>query len=95
MQNLPQGKQLHRACLRKQLTMGAEMTGDATVPIIISHVFHDGLVLLKSAEERGSEGIVSKRKDLRYQSDTCSHWRKTKSGIWFEANKDRFEKMRK
>ena len=61
---------------------------------MFSPAFPDGQALLEAAEERGLEGIVSKRKDLRYQSGTCGHWRKTKSAIWVEANKDRFEKMR-
>ena len=63
-------------------------------PIMFSPAFPDGEALLEAAEQRGLEGIVSKRKGLRYQSGTCGHWRKTKSAIWVEANKDRFEKMR-
>ena len=45
----------------------------------------DGLALLRVAEERGLEGIVSKRRDAPYRSGECRDWRKVKTLVWREA----------
>jgi ATP-dependent DNA ligase len=40
-------------------------------PVTLSEPFEDGLALLRVAEERGLEGIVSKRRDAPYRSGEC------------------------
>jgi ATP-dependent DNA ligase len=42
------------------------------------------------AEERGLEGIVSKRRDAPYRSGECRDWRKVKTLVWREANRERW-----
>jgi ATP-dependent DNA ligase len=37
------------------------------------------------AEQRGLEGIVSKRRDAPYKSGECRDWRKVKTAAWREA----------
>jgi len=39
--------------------------------VSLSEPFEDGLALLRVAEERGLEGIVSKRRDAPYRSGEC------------------------
>ena len=39
------------------------------------------------AEERGLEGIVSKRRDAPYRSGECRDWRKVKTLVWREVNR--------
>jgi len=51
-----------------------------------SESFEDGLALLRVAEERGLEGVVSKRRDAPYRSGECRDWRKVKTQAWREAN---------
>ena len=41
-------------------------------------------------EERGIEGIASKRKDAPYRSGKCD-WIKVKTRAWREVNKNRGE----
>jgi bifunctional non-homologous end joining protein LigD len=55
-----------------------------------SELFEDGLALLRVAEERGLEGIVSKRRDAPYRSGECRDWRKVKTTAWREANRERW-----
>jgi len=50
----------------------------------------DGLVLLRVAEERGLEGVVSKRRDAPYRSGECRDWRKVKTVAWREAKRERW-----
>src|SRR5262249_24954816 len=50
----------------------------------------DGLALPRVAEERGLEGIVSKRRDAPYRSGECRDWRKVKTVAWREASKKRW-----
>jgi len=40
----------------------------------------DGLALLRAAEQRALEGVVSKRCDATYRSGECRDWRKVKTG---------------
>jgi len=42
------------------------------------------------AEERGLEGIVSKRRDAPYRSGECRDWRKVKTAAWRKANRERW-----
>jgi bifunctional non-homologous end joining protein LigD len=65
--------------------------------VSLSEPFEDGLALLRVAEQRGLEGVVSKRRDAPYQSGDCRDWRKVKTQAWREANRERwrlFEKVR-
>ena len=58
--------------------------------VSLSEPFEDGLALLRVAEERGLEGIVSKRRDAPYRSGECRDWRKVKTVAWREANRERW-----
>ena len=49
------------------------------------------LALLRVAEERGLEGIVSKRRDAPYRSGECRDWRKVKTVAWRETNRERWQ----
>ena len=80
-----------RACLRVLL----ERFGCPAVSL--SEPFEDGRALLRAAEGRGLEGIVSKHRDAPYRSGECRDWRKVKTAAWREANRERwrlFEKAR-
>ena len=80
-----------QACLRALL----ERFGCPAISL--SEPFEDGLALLRVAEQRGLEGIVSKRRDAPYRSGECRDWRKVKTQAWHEANRERwrlFEKAR-
>jgi len=58
--------------------------------ICLSEPFEDGLALLRVAEKRGLEGVVSKRRDAPYRSGECRDWRKVKTAAWREANRERW-----
>ena len=58
--------------------------------VSLSEPFEDGLALLRVAEERGLEGIVSQRRDAPYRSGECRDWRKVKTVAWREANRERW-----
>jgi len=58
--------------------------------VSLSEPFEDGPALLRVAEERGLEGIVSKRRDAPYRSGECRDWRKVKTTAWREANRERW-----
>src|SRR5215831_13032782 len=58
--------------------------------VSLSEAFEDGLALLRAAEARGLEGIVSKRRDSPYRSGDCRDWRKVKTAAWREANRERW-----
>jgi ATP-dependent DNA ligase len=45
--------------------------------VSLSGPFEDGLALLRLAEERGLEGVVSKRRDAPYRSRECRDWRRS------------------
>jgi bifunctional non-homologous end joining protein LigD len=55
-----------------------------------SETFMAGLALLRAAEKRGLEGVVSKRRDAPYRSGDCRDWRKVKTDAWREANRERW-----
>jgi len=59
--------------------------------ISLSESFEDGLALLRVAEQRGLEGVVSKRRDAPYRSGECRDWRKIKTTAWCEANRERWK----
>ena len=58
--------------------------------VSLSEPFEDGLALLRVAEQRDLEGIVSKRRDAPYRSGECRDWRKVKTMAWREANRERW-----
>jgi ATP-dependent DNA ligase len=55
-------------------------------PLVKRH--EDGLALLRVAEARGLEGVVSKRRSAPYRSGECRDWRKVKTLAWREANSE-------
>jgi len=59
-----------QACLQVLL----ERFGCPTISL--SEPFEDGMTLLRVAEQRGLEGVVSKRRDAPYRSGECRDWRK-------------------
>ena len=61
----------------------------------LSEPFEDGLALLRVAERRGLEGVVSKRRDAPYRSGECRDWRKVKTTAWREANRERWHLFEK
>ena len=63
--------------------------------VSLSEPLEDGLALLRVAEERGLEGIVSKRRDAPYRSGECRDWRKVKTTAWREANRERWRLFEK
>ena len=63
--------------------------------VSLSEPFEDGLALLRVAEERGLEGIVSKRRDAPYRSGEWRDWRKVKTLTWREANRERWRLFEK
>ena len=58
--------------------------------VSLSEPFEDGLALLCVAEQRGLEGVVSKRRDAPYRSGECRDWRKVKTSAWREVNRERW-----
>ena len=50
--------------------------------VSLSDHFEDGLALLRVAEERGLEGVVSKRRDAPLGPGECQNWRKVKTAVW-------------
>ena len=48
--------------------------------------FDDGAKLLEAAEQRGLEGIVSKRQASAYSSGPSRDWVKIKTATWRAAN---------
>ena len=58
--------------------------------ICLSEPLEDGMALLRVAEQRGLEGVVSKRRDAPYRSGECRDWRKVKTAAWREANRERW-----
>ena len=58
--------------------------------ISLSEPFEDGMALLRVAEQRALEGVVSKRRDAPYRFGECQDWRKVKTTAWREANRERW-----
>ena len=58
--------------------------------VLASETFDDGEALMRAAEKRGLEGVVSKRRHSLYRSGPCQDWRKVKTTAWREANKERW-----
>ena len=60
-------------------------------PIRLSETFNDAERLLVACEERGLEGIVSKRAAAPYVSGKTHSWIKVKCKAWREANRERYK----
>ena len=75
--------------VRRQACLQALMERFGCPAISLSESFGDSLALLRVAEERGLEGVVSKRRDAPYRSGECRDWRKVKTIAWREANRER------
>ena len=76
--------------VKRQARLQALLERFGCPPVSLSEPFEDGLALLRVAEERGLEGIVSKRRDAPYRSGECRDWRKVKTVAWREANRERW-----
>jgi bifunctional non-homologous end joining protein LigD len=76
--------------VKRQARLQALLERFGCPAVSLSEPFDDGLTLLRVAEERGLEGIVSKRRDAPYRSGECRDWRKVKTWAWREANRERW-----
>ena len=76
--------------VKRQARLQALLERFGCPAVSLSEPFEDGLPLLRVAEERGLEGIVSKRRDAPYRSGECRDWRKVKTLVWREANRERW-----
>src|SRR5215471_2496225 len=79
-----------RPLVKRQARLQALLERFGCPAVSLSETFEDGLALLRVAEERGLEGIVSKRRDAPYRSAECRDWRKVKTLAWREANRERW-----
>ena len=85
------GRDLRPQPLMKRQAVLQALLGRFGCPAVsLSEPFEDGPALLRVAEERGLEGIVSKRRDAPYRSGECGDWRKIKTTAWREANRERW-----
>jgi len=85
------GRDLRLQPLVKRRARLAALLGRFGCPAVsLSESFEDGLALLHVAEERGLEGVVSKRRDAPYRSGNCRDWRKVKTATWREATRERW-----
>jgi len=76
--------------VKRQARLQALLERFGCLAVSLSEPFEDGLALLRVAQERGLEGIVSKRRDAPYCSGECRDWRKVKTAVWREANRERW-----
>jgi len=76
--------------MKRQARLQALLERFGSPAISLSETFEDGLALLRVAEERGLEGIVSKRREAPYRSGDCRDWRKVKTTAWRVANRERW-----
>ena len=76
--------------MKRQACLQAILERFGSPAISLSEPFEDGLALLRIAEQRGLEGVVSKRRYAPYRSGDCRDWRKVKTAAWREANRERW-----
>jgi len=81
---------IERRAMLSKLIKAADENG-----LKFSEDFADPVELLAAAEDRGLEGIVSKRKHSVYRSGPTHDWIKVKTAAWREANRDRHEMFEK
>jgi bifunctional non-homologous end joining protein LigD len=79
-----------RPLVKRQAVLQSLLERFGCPAISLSESFEDGLALLRVAEERGLEGVVSKRRDAAYRSGKCRDWRNVKTLAWREANRERW-----
>jgi bifunctional non-homologous end joining protein LigD len=65
--------------MKRQACLQAILERFGCPAISLSEPFEDGLALLRVAEQRGLEGVVSKRRDAPDRSGDCRDWRKIKT----------------
>jgi hypothetical protein len=70
--------------VKRQARLQALMERFGCPAISLSEPLEDGL------EQRGLEGVVSKRQGAPYRSGKCQDWRKVKTLAWREANRERW-----
>jgi bifunctional non-homologous end joining protein LigD len=74
---------------RKQL-LAELVRGHKLSSIAVCDTYDDGEELLATCEKFGFEGIVSKRRDVPYQSGRTLAWIKVKCRAWRIANRERW-----
>ena len=79
--------------MKRQAVLQALLERFGCPAISLSEPFEDGLALLRVAEERGLEGVVSKCRDAPYRSGECGDWRKVKTLAWREANREQWRQF--
>jgi bifunctional non-homologous end joining protein LigD len=75
--------------VKRQACLQALLERFGCPAISLSEPFDDGIALLRVAEQRGLEGVVSKRRDAPYRSGECRDRRKVETVAWREANRER------
>jgi bifunctional non-homologous end joining protein LigD len=76
--------------VKRQASLQALLERFGCPAVSLSEPFDEGQAVLRVAERRGLEGIVSKRRDAPYRSGESRDWRKVKTAAWREANKERW-----
>jgi bifunctional non-homologous end joining protein LigD len=77
---------------KAQLEMLLKLSKSASIHFVPS--FDDGEALMIACMEQSLEGVVSKKRNAPYRSGRGPTWVKSKTPMWRQANKDRWEKMR-
>jgi bifunctional non-homologous end joining protein LigD len=72
--------------VKRQACLQAPLERFGHPAISLSETFEDGMALLRVAEQRALDGLVTKRRDAPYRSGKCRDWRKIKTLAWREAN---------
>jgi bifunctional non-homologous end joining protein LigD len=80
----------HQPLAKRQASLQALLERFGCPTLLLSEAFEDGLALLRVAEERGLEGVVSKRRNGPYRSGECRDWRTVKTAAWRVANRERW-----
>jgi len=83
--------------VKRQAVLQTLLERFACPAVSLSEPFEDGISLLRVAEQRGLEGVISKRRDAPYRSGECADWRKVETAAWQEANRERwrlFERLK-
>jgi len=84
-----------RPLMKRQARLQALLERFGCTAVSLSEPFEDGLALLRVAEERGLEGIVSKRRDAPYRSGEWRDGRKVKTVAWRDANREHGDCLRR
>jgi bifunctional non-homologous end joining protein LigD len=75
--------------VKRRLQLERLMHKIDTLPFYLSETFDDPERLLVACNERGLEGIVSKRMNAPYRSGESNDWIKVKCAAWRVANRER------